>query len=72
MAAKAKVAYLGYLWYDYNDFCVYSTVFKVSHLIALVFKLIVHQSHSEKVILKVNFEENVNSEGFLLSDTRLK
>ena len=35
----------------------------MSQLIALVFKLIVHQSHSEKVILKVYFEENVSSEG---------
>ena len=67
---KAKVAYLGSPWSDFNDFGVYSRVFKVSQLIALVFKLIAHQGHSKKVILKVKFEENVSSEGFLLSDTR--
>ena len=51
---KAKVAYLGSPWSDLNDFGVYSTVFKVSELIALVFKMIVHEGHSQKVILKVN------------------
>ena len=69
---KGKVAYLESPWSDFNDFGVYSRVFKVSQLIALVFKLIVHQGHSEKVIHKVKFEENVSVEGFLLSDTRLK
>ena len=40
---KAKVAYLGSPWSDFNDFGVYSRVFKVSELIALVFKMIVHE-----------------------------
>ena len=52
---KAKVAYLGSPWSDFNDFGVYSRVFKVFELIALVFKIIVHEGHSEKVILKVKF-----------------
>ena len=69
---KAKVAYIGSPWSDFNDFGVYSRVFKVSELIALVFKLIAHQGHSKKVILKVKFEENVSSKGFLLSDTSLR
>ena len=67
---KAKVAYLGSPWSYFNDFGVYSNTFKVSQLIALVFKLIAHQGHSQKVILKVKFEENVSSKCFLLSDTR--
>ena len=68
---KAKVAYLGSPWSDFNNFGVYSMVFKVSGLIALVFKMIVHQDHSKKVILKVKFKENESSEGFLLSHARL-
>ena len=39
---------------------------------ALVFKMIVRQVHSQKVILKVNFKENVSLEGFLLSHKDLK
>ena len=61
---KAKVAYLGSPWSDFNDFGVYSRVFKVSELIALVFKMIVHEGHSQKVILKVILKKNVSSEGF--------
>ena len=61
---KAKVAYLGSPWSDFNDFGVYSGVFKVSELIALVFKMIVHEGHSRKVILKVKFLKNISSEGF--------
>ena len=52
---KAKVACLRSPWSDFNDFGVYSKVFKVSELIALVFKMIVHEGHSQKVILKVKF-----------------
>ena len=69
---KAKVAYLLSPWSDFNNFSVYSRVFKVSELIALVFKMIVRQGHSQKVILKVKFKENVSLEGFLMSQTRLK
>ena len=65
-----KVAYLGSPWSDFNNFGVYSRGFKVSELIALVFKMIVHQRHNEKVILKVKCKENVSSEGFPLSHTR--
>ena len=54
---EAKVAYLGSPWSDFNDFCVYSKVFNVSELIALVFKMIVHEGHSQKVILKVKFKK---------------
>ena len=61
---KAKVAYLGSPWSDYNDFGVYSTVFKVFELITLVFKMIVHEGYSQKVILKVKFLKKVSSEGF--------
>ena len=61
---KMKVAYLGSPWSDFNDFGVYSRVFKVSQLIALVFKMIVHEGHSQRVILKVQFLKNVSSEGF--------
>ena len=61
---KAKVAYLGNPWSDFNDFGVYSRVFNVSDLIALVFKMIVHEGHSQMVILKVKFLKNVSSEGF--------
>ena len=52
---KAKVAYLGSPWSDFNDFGVYSRIFRVSELIALIFKMIVHEGHSQKVILKVIF-----------------
>ena len=52
---KAKVAYLGSPWSDFSDFGVYSRGFKVSEWIALVFKMIVHEGHSQKVILKVDF-----------------
>ena len=67
---KVKVAYLGSPWPDFNNFDAYSRVFKVSELIALVLKMIVHEGHSEKIILRVKFRENVSSEGFLLSHTR--
>ena len=69
---KAKVAYLCSPWSDFNNFSVYSRVFKVSELIELVFKMIVRQGHSQKVILKVKFKENVSSEGFPLSHVRLQ
>ena len=69
---KAKVAYLWGPWSDFNNFSVYSKVFKVSELIELVFKMIVCQGHSEKVILKVKFKENASSEGFPLSHIRLQ
>ena len=69
---KAKVAYLCSPWSDFNNFIVYSKVFKVSELIELVFKMIVRQGHSLKVILKVKFKENVSSEGFSLSHIRLQ
>ena len=69
---KAKVAYLWSPWSDFNNFIVYSGVFKVSELIELVFKMIVRQGHSQKVILKVTFKENVSSEGFSLSHKRLQ
>ena len=74
MAAKgeAKVAYLGSPWFDFNNCGVYCGVFKVSELIALVFKMIVRQGHSQKVILMVNFKENVSLEGFPLFHTILK
>ena len=74
MAAKrkAKAAYVGSPWSDFNYFGVSSRLFKVSQLIALVFKLIAYQGHSQKVILKVKFDEYVSSKGFLLSDTRLR
>ena len=52
---KTKVAYLRSPWSDFNDFGVYSRVFKVSELIALVFKMIVHEGHSQKIILEVKF-----------------
>ena len=68
MAADRK-AYLGSPWSNFNDFGVYSRAFKVFELIALVFKLIAHQGHSQKVVIKVKFEENVSSKGFVLSDT---
>ena len=68
---KAKVAYLRSPWSDFNNSSVYSRVFKVSELIELVFKMIVHQGHSQKVILKVKFKENDSSEGFPLSRIRL-
>ena len=45
-------------------------IFKGSELIAFVFKMIVRQGHSQTVILKVKFKENVSSEGFRLSHTR--
>ena len=54
---RAKVAYLGGPWSEFNNFGVYSTVFKVSELIALVFKMIVHEGHSQNVILKVKFKK---------------
>ena len=69
---KAKVAYLLSPWSDSNNFSVYSRVFKVSELIAHVFKMILRQGHSLKVILKVKLKENVSLEGFLMSQTRLK
>ena len=69
---KAKVAYLWSPWSDFNNFIVYSGVFKVSELIELVYKMIVRQGHSQKVILKVTFKENVSSEGFSLSHIRLQ
>ena len=50
---KEKVTYLGISWSDFNNFSVYSRVFKVSELIEFVFKIIVRQGHSQKVILKV-------------------
>ena len=50
---KAKVAYLLSTWSDFNNFSVYSRVFKVSELIAHVFKMILRQVRSLKVILKV-------------------
>ena len=68
---KAKVAYLCSPWSDFNNFSVYSRVFKVSELIELVFKMILRQGHSQKVILKVKFKENDSSEGFPLSRIRL-
>ena len=61
---KAKVAYLGSPWSDFYDFGVHSRVFKVSELIALGFKMIVQEGHSQKVILKVKCLKNVSSEGF--------
>ena len=61
MAANriVRVAYLWSPWYDFNNFSVYSMVFKVSELIALVFEMIVRQGHGQKVILKVKFKQNV-------------
>ena len=53
---KAKLAYLWNPWSDFNKFSVYNRVFKVSELIELVFKMIVRQGHSQKVILKVKFK----------------
>ena len=70
MAANRKVK-VAYLW-SFNNFIVYSRVFKVSELIELVFKMIVRQGHSQKVILKVKFKENISSEGFSLSHIRLQ
>ena len=52
---KEKVAYLWSPWSDFNNFSVYSRVFKVSELIELVFKMIVREGHGQKVILKVKF-----------------
>ena len=69
---KAKVAYLWSPWSDFNNFSLYSGVFKVSELIELVFKMIVRQGHSQKVILKVKFKANVSSEGFPLCHIRLR
>ena len=69
---KAKVAYLLSPWSDFNNFSVYSRVFKVSELIALVLKMISRQGHSLKVIRKVKLKENISLEGFLGSQTRLK
>ena len=46
-------------WYQFYA-SVYSRVFKVSELIELVFKMIVREGHSQRVILKVQFEENVS------------
>ena len=69
---KAKVVYLWSPWSDFNNFSVYSGVFKVSELIELVIKMIVRQVHSQKVILKVKFKENVSSEGFPLSHISLQ
>ena len=69
---KAKVAYLWSPWSDFNNFSVYCMVFNVSELIELVFKMIARQGHSQKVILKVKFKENVSSEGFPLSHIRLQ
>ena len=68
---KAKVAFLRSPWSYFNNFSVYSRVFKVSELIEPVFKIIVRQGHSQKVILKVKFKENYSSEGFPLSRIRL-
>ena len=50
-----RVACLGSPLSDFNDFGVYSRVFKVSDMIEFVFKIIVCQGHSQKVILKVKF-----------------
>ena len=61
---KAKVTYLGISWSHFNNFSVYSRVFKVCELIELVFKMIVRQGHSQKVILKVKFQENDSLEAF--------
>ena len=69
--SKAKVAYLGSPLSDFNNFSVYNSVYKVSKLIELVFKMIVCQGHSQKVILKVKFKDNDSSEGFPLSHIRL-
>ena len=69
---KAKVAYLWSPWSDFNNFSVYSGVFKVSELIELVFKMIARQGHSQKVILRVKFKENVSSGGFPLSHIRFQ
>ena len=69
---KVKVVYLWSRWSDFNNFSVYIRVFKVSELIELVFKMIVRQVNSQKVILKVKFKENVSSEGFPLSHIRLQ
>ena len=69
---KAKVAYLWSPLSDFNDFSVHSRVFKVSELIVPVFKMIVRQGHSQKVIIKVKFKENVSSKGFPLSHLRLR
>ena len=57
---KAKVTYIGISWSDFNNFSVYSRVFKVSELAELVFKMIVPQGHSQKV----NFQENDSLEAF--------
>ena len=63
---KAKVTYLGISCSDFNNFSVYSRVFKVSELIELFFKMAVRQCHSQKVILKVKFQENDSLEAFSL------
>ena len=44
----------------------------MSELIKLVFKMIVCEGHSQKVIFKVKFTENVSLEGLPVSHTRLK
>ena len=61
---KVKVTYLVILWSDFNNFSVNSRVSKVSELIELVFKMILRQGHSQKVILKVKFQENDSLEAF--------
>ena len=63
---KAKVTYLGSLWCDFNNFGVYSRVFRVSEFIALVSEMIVRQCHSQKVIIEVKSKENVSCESFSL------
>ena len=74
MAAKrkVKVAYLWSTWTDFNNFSVYSRVSKVSVMTELVFKMIVRQGHSQKVILMVKFKENVSPEGFSQFHMRLQ
>ena len=62
---KAKLAYVGNAWSDVK-------FFHVPELIELVFKIIVCQGHNQKFILNVKFIENGSTEGFPLSDIRLK
>ena len=61
---KAKVAHLLSPWSDFNNFSVYSRVFNVSELIALVFKMILRQCHGLKVIRKVKFKKMSVCKGF--------
>ena len=59
MAANriVKVAYLWSPWSDFNHFSAYSRVFKVSELIALVFKMNVHKGHGQRSFSRSNLNK---------------